>query len=59
MFRNLGRIVDDVRPRGEEATRSLDLTVKKDGKPFFIATCMVPGDGKSMTEIGAPNEWRR
>jgi hypothetical protein len=33
--------------------RSLDLTVKKDGKPFFNATYTVAADGKSMTETGA------
>ena len=32
--------------------RSLDLTVKKDGKPFFTATYTVTADGKSMTEAG-------
>lgn len=36
------------------AARSLDLTVKKDGKPFFKATYTVSADGKTMTEIGAP-----
>jgi hypothetical protein len=34
--------------------RSLDLTVKKDGKPFFKATYTVSADGKTMTENGAP-----
>jgi hypothetical protein len=38
----------------KNAARSLDLTVKKDGKPFFIATYTVAADGKSMTETGAP-----
>jgi hypothetical protein len=32
--------------------RSLNLTVKKDGKPFFTATYTVTADGKSMTEAG-------
>jgi len=32
--------------------RSLDITVKKDGKPFFKATYTVAADGKSMTETG-------
>jgi hypothetical protein len=35
------------------AAGSLDLTVKKDGKPFFKATYKVAADGKSMTESGA------
>lgn len=35
------------------APHSLDLTVKKDGKPFFKATYTVTADGKSMTETGA------
>jgi hypothetical protein len=35
------------------AGRSLDLTVKKDGKPYFKATFTVAADGKSMTETGA------
>jgi hypothetical protein len=34
--------------------RSLDLTVKKDGKPFFQGTYTVAADGKSMTELGTP-----
>lgn len=38
----------------KNAARSLDLTVKKDGKPFFKATYSVAADGNSMTEIGAP-----
>ena len=38
----------------KNAGRSLDFTVKKDGKPFFKATYTVAADGKSMTEIGAP-----
>jgi hypothetical protein len=38
----------------KNAGRSLDLTVKKDGKPFFKATYTVAADGKSMTEIAAP-----
>jgi hypothetical protein len=38
----------------KNAGRSLDLTVKKDGKPFFKATYTVAADGKSMTEMGAP-----
>ena len=36
------------------AARSLDLIVKKDGKPFFKGTYTVAADGKSMTEIGTP-----
>ena len=32
--------------------RSLDITVKKDGKPFFQATYTVAADGKSMVESG-------
>jgi hypothetical protein len=35
-------------------SRSLDLTVKKDGKPFFKATYTVSADGKSMVETGTP-----
>ena len=31
---------------------SLEMTVKKDGKPFFNATYTVAPDGKSMTEVG-------
>jgi hypothetical protein len=38
----------------KNAARSLNMTVKKDGKPFFKATYTVAADGKSMTEIGAP-----
>jgi hypothetical protein len=38
----------------KDAARSLDLTVKKDGKPMFKGTYTVAADGKSMTEIGAP-----
>jgi hypothetical protein len=38
----------------KNAGRSLDLTVKKDGKPFFKATYTVAADGKSMTETAAP-----
>ena len=37
----------------KNAARSLDLSVKKDGKPFFKATYTVAADGKSMTETGA------
>jgi hypothetical protein len=37
----------------KNTTRSLDLTVKKDGKPFFKATYTVAADGKSMTETGS------
>jgi len=37
----------------KNAAGSLDLTVKKDGKPFFKATYTVAADGKSMTESGA------
>ena len=33
--------------------RSLDLLVKKDGKPFYKVTYTVAADGKSMTEAGA------
>ena len=32
--------------------RSLDMLVKKDGKPFFKVAYTVAADGKSMTEIG-------
>jgi hypothetical protein len=32
--------------------RSLDVTVKKDGKPLFEATYTVTADGKSMVETG-------
>jgi hypothetical protein len=32
--------------------RSLDLVVKKDGKPFFKISYTVDADGKSLTEIG-------
>ncbi len=35
-------------------SRSLDMTVKKDGKPFFKASYTVAADGKSMTEVGGP-----
>jgi hypothetical protein len=38
----------------KNAARSLDLTVKKDGKPFFKGTYAVAADGKSMTETSAP-----
>jgi hypothetical protein len=38
----------------KNTSRSLDLTVKKDGKSFFKATYTVAADGKSMTEIGTP-----
>jgi hypothetical protein len=38
----------------KNAGQSLDLMVKKDGKPFFKATYTVAADGKSMTEIAAP-----
>jgi len=34
--------------------RTLDFTVKKDGKPFFTASATVAADGKSMTEIVVP-----
>jgi len=37
-----------------DAARSLDLTVKKDGKPVFKATYAAAADGKSMTEVGGP-----
>jgi len=37
----------------KNAEGSLDLTVKKDGKPFFKGTYKVAADGKSMTETGA------
>jgi len=33
-------------------SRSLEMTIKKDGKPFFKATYTVAADGKSMTETG-------
>ena len=36
----------------KNAGRSLDLTVKKDGQPFFKGAYTVSPDGKSMTEIG-------
>ncbi len=36
-----------------DAAGSLDLTVKKDGKPFFKADYKVSPDGKMMTETGA------
>jgi hypothetical protein len=36
------------------AGHSLDLTVKKDGKPFFKSTYTVSADGKSMTEVATP-----
>lgn len=32
--------------------RSLDITVKKDGKPLFKSTYTVAADGESMTETG-------
>jgi hypothetical protein len=35
-------------------SRSLDVTVKKDGKAIFQATYTVAADNKSMTEIGTP-----
>ena len=38
----------------KQAGRSLELTIKKDGKPFFTATYTVAADGKSMTETGMP-----
>jgi hypothetical protein len=38
----------------KHAARSLDMTVKKDGKTFFTATYTVAADGKSMTETGGP-----
>jgi len=34
--------------------RTLDFTVKKDGKPFFSASATVAADGKSMTETVTP-----
>ena len=37
----------------KDTGRSLDLTVKKDGKNFFTATYTVSADGKTLTEIGA------
>jgi hypothetical protein len=37
----------------KSTARTLDLTVKKDGKPYFKAAYTVAGDGKSMTETGA------
>ena len=36
------------------AGRSLNLTVKKDGKAYFKATQTVAADGKTMTETGFP-----
>jgi len=36
----------------KNAARSLDIVVKKDGKPFFKATYTVAADGKTMTETG-------
>ena len=38
----------------QKVAKSLDLTVKKDGKPYFKGTYTVAPDGKSMTEMGAP-----
>jgi hypothetical protein len=38
----------------KKAERSLEVTVKKDNKPFFQGTYTVAADGKSMTEIGIP-----
>jgi hypothetical protein len=32
--------------------RSLALSVKKDGKPFYKVTYTVAADGKTMTEVG-------
>lgn len=37
----------------KNAAGSLDLTVKKDGKPFFKSAYTVTADGKMMTETGA------
>ncbi|HUI53551.1 MAG TPA: hypothetical protein VLY04_01180 [Bryobacteraceae bacterium] len=34
--------------------RSLDIEVKKDGKPMFKATYTVANDGKTMVETGGP-----
>lgn len=36
----------------KNTARSLDLTVKKDGKPLFNATYTVSPDGKTMTDTG-------
>jgi hypothetical protein len=36
----------------KDVSRSLDVTVKKDGKPMFKATYTVAPNGKSMTESG-------
>ncbi|HXJ44197.1 MAG TPA: hypothetical protein VNH18_33225 [Bryobacteraceae bacterium] len=36
----------------KKVAQALDLTVKKDGKPFFKGTYTVSADGRSMTEIG-------
>jgi hypothetical protein len=36
----------------KNAGHALDLTVKKDGKPFFTASYTVSADGKTMTEHG-------
>jgi hypothetical protein len=38
----------------KNTSRSLDLTVKKDGKTFFKSTYTVAADGKSMVETGTP-----
>jgi hypothetical protein len=38
----------------KNTSRSLGITVKKDGKPFFKATYTVTPDGKSMIESGGP-----
>ena len=37
----------------KDVARSLDLVIKKDGKPFLKAKYTVSADGKSMTEVGA------
>jgi hypothetical protein len=34
--------------------RSLDIDVKKDGKPFLKLTYTVAADGKSLVESGTP-----
>ncbi len=38
----------------KDVASSLDLTVRKDGKPFFKATYTVAAGGHTMTETGAP-----
>ena len=38
----------------KDVSGSLELVVKKDGKPVFHSTYTASADGQSMTEIGAP-----